>query len=221
MKVVIKKARDSVTDAIEEMVFNGILHPGDRLVEAELVEKLGVSRTAIREALLLLEHRGLVKNQPYKGAVIAEYTEEDIRQMHEFRFCLESYAARQALKHLGPDDLLELETLVKKMNDAANREDTEEIYSADVTFHALILQKAGNKYIKATLDKVTVLTRRFSLMQKKLRHQLQDIPERHKPILDAFRRGNPEEVTNVLRKHILQQSLEGLLEWMHSHKNIS
>ena len=92
--------------------------------------------------------------------------------------------------------------------------------TADTAFHEVILKRSGNTYITRALKNITMLTRRFSFMQKKVLHQLKDIPERHRVILETLRRGDPDEVSAVLKTHILEQSLEGLLEWMHSGKKI-
>ena len=97
--------RDVVFNTLRDAILKGELEPGERLMEIHLAEKLGVSRTPIREAIRMLEQEGLAITVPRKGAQVAKMTEKDLEDVLEIRDALDELAAIGACKHMSPEIL--------------------------------------------------------------------------------------------------------------------
>src|SRR5579864_9777932 len=104
----VRNASAAATELIREAIIDGRLPPGQRLKEEELAQELGISRTPVREALLILQAEGLVTAVPNRGAVVRTYTESDLVDMYELRALLESFAAHQAAKRITEAQLAAL-----------------------------------------------------------------------------------------------------------------
>ena len=108
--------RDIVFQTLRNAIITGELQPGERLMETQLAEKLGVSRTPIREAIRKLELEGLVIMVPRKGAQVAQFTEKDIQDVLEVRAALESLAAKLACKRMDDRSFLKLQLAIAEYN---------------------------------------------------------------------------------------------------------
>src|SRR5688500_3082861 len=104
--------RHDVADAIRSAIAGGVLKPGQRVLEVELAEELGVSRLPVREAIRQLEHEGLLVSQPHRGTFVAQVTPDDIREMFSLREALESLAARLVAARATPVEVEALQQLV-------------------------------------------------------------------------------------------------------------
>ncbi|MEG0711644.1 MAG: GntR family transcriptional regulator, partial [Niameybacter sp.] len=114
--------RDIVFQTIRKAILNGELEPGERLMETQLGEKLGVSRTPIREAIRKLELEGLVVMVARKGAQVAQFTEKDIEDVLQVRASLEALAAKLACKHMDERSFLKLQLIITEYEYAAKED---------------------------------------------------------------------------------------------------
>src|SRR5690606_8111483 len=124
----------------------GVILPGDRIIEADLVKALGMSRVPIREALRILESQGVVTSSPYKGIRLMDVTHERLEQVLEDRSTPESLAVRRALEagRNTPRDIALLEKARDELALNAAREDAYGFALADAAFHRQLLQLSGN-----------------------------------------------------------------------------
>ena len=130
--------RDVVFNTLRQAILRGEMEPGERLMEIQLAQKLGVSRTPIREAIRKLELEGLVIMIPRKGAEVAHITEKDMRDVLEVRCTLEELAVALACKNVTPERIMDLRAANKVFESAIVSKDVVNIVDADVQFHDTI-----------------------------------------------------------------------------------
>lgn len=137
--------RDVVFKTLRQAILRGELKPGERLLEIHLADKLGVSRTPIREAIRKLELENLVIMIPRKGAVVAEITEKSLRDVLEVRRALEALAVKLACEKIREDEIEELKVAAKEFEEALKTGDVTVFAEADVKFHDIIYRTTDNQ----------------------------------------------------------------------------
>jgi len=208
---------------IRELILQGELLPGSRLVLADLEEKLQVGRGPIREALMRLDRSGLIQNLPYKGAVVAPLpTVSEIQYIYDLRVQLECMLATEAMNHAKQKDYDELETILRKM-DAASSDNTL-FFHPDREFHNAIYKMANMPHL---LNTATSLVDHVEIFMNSRYYGVQDqqiLTEQHKEIFRAFCNKDAPLLCESLKKNILiglsliQQEMErmGKVCWIPS-----
>ncbi len=192
-----------VIDALVAGASEGLILPGDRIIEADLAEQLGVSRVPVREALRVLESQGIVVNEPYKGIRLTPVTHERIDQLIEVRVALETTAATRAIRlklNDGPH-LHELEGIVHEMEAMAARNDVFGFAMADTTFHRTLCSYAGNAVLS---DMWEMLARQMTIIfgLSALGKPMQAIVEEHWELIRVFRSGKVADMARAISDHI-------------------
>ena len=136
--------RDVVFNTLRQAILKGELAPGERLMEIQLAEKLGVSRTPIREAIRKLELEGLVLMIPRKGAEVAKISEKSLRDVLEVRRSLEELAIELACQRMSEEDMDELERVQGNFRNAIAKGEAMTIAETDEQYHDVIYQGTGN-----------------------------------------------------------------------------
>ena len=192
-----------VIDALVAGASEGLILPGDRIVETELAAQLGVSRVPVREALRVLESQGVVVNEPYKGIRLTPVTPERIDQLIEVRVALETTAAASAIRR-GKNDaprLAELAQIVDQMEAMAARNDVFGFATADTSFHRVFCGFAGNSVLS---DMWEMLARQMTIIfgLSALGKPMADIVQEHRVLIEVFRLGNMADMANAISDHI-------------------
>src|SRR5688572_17204998 len=143
--------RRLVTTKLTEGIVQGRFKPGDRLIERELCEMLGVSRTSLREALRELERDGLIENIPNKGPIVARMSPQKIQGIYEVRAALESLAVRLFTQRAGDDEIAELEAALEELGAAFADFTPERFFAAAKRFYGTLLQGARNETLESAL----------------------------------------------------------------------
>lgn len=190
------------SEAYEQLVAGiraGELRPGDRLTETELAQRLGISRTPVREAIRRLESDGLVIHVPRVGAVVRTLDYAEITELYEMRAVLEGTAARFAARAASDVELDELEAINGEMAAAS---DTRGISESNQQFHAVLLNAARNRFLVKSIEAVqkTLLILGPSTMEEGSR-ATEAIAE-HERLLGALRAHDCEAAEAVMRAHI-------------------
>ena len=209
--------RDVVFNTLRRAILKGELEPGERLMEIALANKLGVSRTPIREAIRKLELEGLVVMIPRKGAEVARITEKDLRDVLEVRTSLEKLAIELACDRITEEDINDLNLACKDFEESFGKDDLTTIAEKDVAFHDIIFRATKNARL------IQILTRNKRLVQilNNLREQmyryrleyLKDtqshdrLVEEHQKIVNAIIEKNKEEAVRLIQEHIYIQEL--------------
>lgn len=197
--------RDVVFNTLRQAILKGEMEPGERLMEIQLAQKLGVSRTPIREAIRKLELEGLVVMIPRKGAEVAHITEKDMKDVLEVRSALEELAAELACKNVTTEKLNELKTANKVFESAIVQQDVVGIVDADVTFHDIIYSMTGNARLIQIINNLQEQMYRYRLEYVKDARTHSILISEHNDIIRQFAARNVDEAKTVIRQHINNQ----------------
>ena len=145
--------RDVVFKTLRQAILKGELEPGERLMEIQLAERLGVSRTPIREAIRKLELEGLVLMIPRKGAEVAKISESNLRDVLEVRRSLEELAIDLACQRITAEELESLNKAEVDFKAAIGNGDAMQIAQTDEQFHEIIYNSTGkNQFYSRSLN---------------------------------------------------------------------
>lgn len=197
--------RDLVFTTLRQAILKGELLPGERLMEIQLAEKMGVSRTPIREAIRKLEREGLVIMVPRKGAEVAGISEKMLRDVLEVRMTLEKLALRLAFKRQGTDLIEKLEAAEQAFQDAIEGEKLIDMAEADEQFHFLIYEAADNDKLRELLNSLKENMYRYRLEYLKDENYRRSLMEEHNAIIEAFKTNDLEKGLDVTDTHIANQ----------------
>jgi DNA-binding GntR family transcriptional regulator len=136
--------REQVVEQIRTAIIEGQLSPGDHMVEAALTKQLGVSRTPLREALILLEREGLVEAFPNRGTFVRKFALGDIDTIFSMRIALENFAADLIIKTLAKADFERLEFFITEQRRHIQHGDFKQVRSTDMSFHRYLIEKSGH-----------------------------------------------------------------------------
>lgn len=177
----------------------GNLLPGFRLREAEIAERLGSSRTPVREAIRMLEGDGLVAHIPRLGATIRTLDYPEIMELYEMRTVIEGTAARLAARSASPVEIDALTILNDEFGQAREERD---VVALNRQFHAMLLNAAKNRYLMQTvngLQKTMLILGPTTLME---RARVEDAYREHCAILDAMRARDGQKAEAEMRVHL-------------------
>ena len=180
--------RDVVFNTLRQAILKGELEPGERLMEIQLAERLGVSRTPIREAIRKLELEGLVLMIPRKGAEVAEISEKSLREVLEVRRSLEELAIELACQRITPEELTALEEAENRFARAVEDGEVMAIAESDENYHELIYQATANDRLVQILNNLREQMYRYRLEYIKDEDRRQILVVEHEHILRAVRR---------------------------------
>ena len=189
---------------IVALIHHGGLRPGDRISEADIAARLGISRAPVREAFTELVHEGLLVRKPRYGSFVAQLTPKDLDDICDARVLIECYAARRACLRITAADAEELRDVIVAMADAAadDRRWTE-VASLNARFHQRVARIADNRILDRlwrALDPLAWLLAPAVRPHKP--HISADLVERHQRLLDALLTGNPDRAGAAFEEHI-------------------
>lgn len=191
-----------VQRSLEHAIFTGELKPGERLIEVDLAEAMQVSRASLREALRLLENKGLVVTTHRRGAYVIELSDEDVREIYGVRLLLEDHALRCATANPSPELIARLESLIDTMRISAMQRDYFSIVDLDLDFHRAICTAAGNRRLLTMWGDLVAPTRALLLTKYRLFDDSEEITNGHVILLDAIRQGDQEHAATLLDRHV-------------------
>ncbi len=199
--------RDVVFNTLRKAILKGELEPGERLMEIRLAEKLGVSRTPIREAIRKLELEGLVVMIPRKGAIVAEISEKSLRDVLEVRRSLEELAIELACERMTEEEMDELEKKEEEFAAAIAEGDSVSIAEKDESYHEVIYESTKNEKLVQILNNLREQMYRYRLEYIKEGENHQLLIVEHEQILKALRQRHVEEAKIAVREHIDNQEI--------------
>ena len=197
-----KPLRDLVYDELKMKIMMGIITPGTRMMEVELAEEMGVSRTPVREAIRKLEKEGMISIEPRRGAYASSLSSQDMVDILEVRQNMEGLAADLATTRLSDEQKRELLEVSKAFNEAMEAEDMEQMIALDTHFHHLIVEGTGNKLLSVMVGQLQDMVLRFRYLYYDDFRRAEKMPAEHKEILDAILEGDPVKAKNAADNHI-------------------
>ena len=185
-------------EKIRDMILSGVKLPGTRLVLTELEEELGIGRGPIREALMRLDRSGLVKNIPYKGAIVATPpTQKEILHIYNLRADLEAKLAVEAIENLTDADIVKLEELQALMEELPQNH-----YQLDRQFHRIICDASNLPHLCNIAQALVQSVESVLNIYRREKDHCVRFNEQHRAILEALKSKNPEEVKLSLEVNI-------------------
>lgn len=197
-----KPLREMVFESLREAIIQGRLKPGERLMEIQLADEMGVSRTPIREAIRKLELEGFVVMVPRKGAFVAGISVKDIVDVFEIRASLEALAAGLAAERITPDELEELERSLVVISEVSSKEDINAIVETDTNFHELIYKASRNERLSQMIVHLKEQIQRFRTTSLSQPGRSKNALEEHRKIVEAISDRNAELAQSLAREHI-------------------
>lgn len=197
--------RDVVFNTLRQAILRGELEPGERLMEIQLAQKLGVSRTPIREAIRKLELEGLVIMIPRKGAEVAHITEKDMKDVLEVRSCLEEFTVTLACNNITSEAIEELKAANKIFESAIVSKDVVKIVDADVHFHDIIYSMTDNPRLIQIVNNLREQMYRYRLEYVKDGRTHSVLISEHNDIIKQLAEKNIEKAKIVVKQHINNQ----------------
>lgn len=202
--------RDVVFNTLRKAILNGQLKPGERLMEVHLANKLGVSRTPIREAMRKLELEGLVVMIPRRGAEVAKISEKSLKDVLEVRRSLDEFIAELACRRITQEQLQRLKKAAKVFEEATENvsgtdSDTAELATADVEFHNIIMEATENQRLQAVVNNLAEQMYRYRFVYLKDTGTHKNLVKEHLAIYEAISRHDIEDAKKAARIHIDNQ----------------
>jgi GntR family transcriptional regulator, trigonelline degradation regulator len=200
--------RSQVTDNLRQAILDRRLAPGQRLIERELVELTGVSRTSVREALRELAAEGLVTAIPNRGMVVTSVSADEARQIYQVREALEALAGRLFVEHASANDRKALARALEKVERVAAK--GQPILAAKDAFYDVLFEGGGNEALRSMAGslhaRVSVLRSLSTSVPGRLEHSVAEL----RAIVDAVERGDAEAAAANCALHVRNAGQAGL-----------
>ncbi len=193
---------DQVYAEMERQIILGTLRPRERLVEAELTRKLGVSRTLLREVFRRLEGVGLVALNPNRGAVVRDFTPKEIEDLYFVRSVLERAVAPLIVERITAADLQDLRALNRQFEAACRRRDMAEMIWRNITLHRRMSAVSGNAFLCQLLDVSRLQTNQVRYIVWMSQERVEESIRDHREMLDALVRKETQRFEAALFRHV-------------------
>ena len=193
----------AVQQALERMITIGELAPGDKLNEATLAERLGVSRGPVREAFRMLEEAGLLTLKKNRGVYVRQVPLDEALEIYDLRAMMEAEVGALLAINATAEQITALQTMLSSMEAAVAASDAPLYFQLNVEFHETLVSFAGNKKMFLLYRRLTReldLFRRRNLSQQAL---LSNSIQEHREVLAAIASRDPERAAQTLRRHVL------------------
>lgn len=197
--------RDVVFQTLRQAILRGELKPGERLMEIQLANKLGVSRTPIREAIRKLELEGLVLMIPRRGAEVAEITEKSLRDVLEVRGALEDLAVDLACDRITDEDVERMKEAAEEFEAALKTGDVTQYAEADVQFHDIIYFATDNQRLIQLLYNLREQMYRYRVEYLKREEVHQTLLREHEHIIKCLEKRDKLAAREAISVHIDNQ----------------
>ncbi len=195
---------------MRHLILTGEYGPSDRLIEEQLAERLGVSRTPIRQALTMLEAEGLVEMVPNRGAMVCSFGVEEVWDIYDLRAVLEGYAARRAADRIEGAELTRMRELAVEMEGLSGRsfaqheEEIRLLVTLNNEFHGIIVEASRNRRLKRLIRRTVEVPLVFKAFFWYTPHERVISNHCHRQILGALEAGDGERAEIVMREHIYE-----------------
>ncbi len=193
---------EQVFETLEAEILNGKRAPGESLIELKISAELGVSRTPVREALRMLEQKGLVEAIPNKGAVVLGISRKDLADVYEIRTYVEGLAARWAAEHCTEADLQELQEMVALQRFYCQRGSDNRMNDLDSQFHEKIYAISNSRPLRHVLSELHHMISRFRRRAFASPERSVRAIEEHQRILEAMEARDSARAEALMAEHV-------------------
>jgi DNA-binding GntR family transcriptional regulator len=197
-----KSLREEVYESLKKSILHGKLKGGQRLIEEQLADRVGISRTPVREAFHKLERDELVTRLPKGGFAVREFTKEDVEEIFGIRSALESYAAYLVTLHITPDKISPLEKKIRESEDASQRGDNDKVLQLHTEFYDLLYKSCRSKKLVEMINSFRDYFYRYRSALLHTENGMSYTNQYHRQMLEAMKKKNPRLAERLVRKHL-------------------
>ncbi|OGA94992.1 MAG: GntR family transcriptional regulator [Burkholderiales bacterium RIFCSPHIGHO2_12_FULL_61_11] len=202
--------RAQVENHLRQAIVSGQLKAGEKLVERQLCEMMGVSRPSLREALRKLEAEKLIVNVPHRGPEVASITLDEARDLYALRRLLESYAAHEFTRLASAEEMKSLAKTVKHLREAGQKNSREGVLKAKAEFYGILLGGCGNLLVSeilgGLLSRVSLLRSTSLMLPDRLPRSLEEIDS----LLECIQNRDAKGAQKIAHKHVLNAEIAAL-----------
>jgi DNA-binding GntR family transcriptional regulator len=195
-----------VAERLREAIVKGDLKLGEQVSEAQLAQRMGVSKTPVREALLRLKNEGLVEIHPQRGTFVFTLSPQELSHLLQFRAMVETEALREAMQSHPRELLQRMALCVKEMKAAERAKDLPALARIDMSFHQAFFESCDNHYLRASYELL-----RHQLTALRHRSPITNAVSSHQVLVDAVEDHDAEKASTLLRGHVLENEPRYLL----------
>jgi DNA-binding GntR family transcriptional regulator len=199
-----------VFERLRRWILEGEYEPDERLVEEQLGERLGVSRTPIRQALTMLEAEGLVEIAPNRGATVCSFSVDEVWDIYDLRAVLEGHAARRAAGRIGELELADLRRLAVEMERTTperfsdHEEEIRQLVARNQQFHGTIVTACRNQRLERLVRRTVEIPLMFKAFFWYTPHERTISNHYHRQILHALEQGDADRAEIIMREHVYE-----------------
>lgn len=213
-----KSLVESIVDDLQNKIIKGHLKPGQKMVEAELCEKMGVSRSPLREAFRVLESKGFLVHEPRKGMHVTRVTLRELEDIYVIRANLESLATNLAVKNGDQQTLADLKKLHEEMIKIGGEGDKETYHRLNLRFHEVLTEASLNERLVELIGDFVKQTNRYRIVVFTTPGKISDSIRNHEELIRSFEKGDAEEAERV-RKTAILRNIDVLREYFAREEN--
>src|SRR5918999_3188748 len=198
-----------IVERLRALILTGEYGPVERLIEEQLAERLGVSRTPVRQALTMLEAEGLVEITPNRGATVCSFSIEDVRDIYDVRAVLEGHAARLAAGRIERRERERLRELAREMEGLPGQFDDHEeeiraLVALNQEFHGTIVEASRNRRLERLINRTVEIPLMFKAFFWYTPHERTISNHYHRQILQALDKGDADRAEIIMREHVYE-----------------
>ncbi len=193
----------TIVESVEEKILSGALKPGERIIEQELCEELGVSRSPVREALIVLENQGFLVRQARKGVRVAMVTQKEAVDAYRIRANLESLATYLAVKNNKAGLVEKLKRINEKLEQASSQKKAKKYFRLNKQFHQTLIANCENDQLIQMLSVFDKKTARYRKEVLSIPGQIEASLKRHEKLIRSLENGNAEDAEKIRKESIL------------------
>jgi DNA-binding GntR family transcriptional regulator len=199
-----RRTSAAATELIRSAIVDGRFVPGERLKEVELAQELGISRTPVREALLMLQSEGLVESVPNRGALVRAYTPAEIEELYELRALLEGFAARRAATRISAEGVRGLHSSNERFTRLCAGNDLADLIRENQVFHNTILDASGSDRLVGMVRNVVEIPLVYKSFYWYPREQKRISEHYHEQLARALEAGDAERAELIMKEHLFE-----------------
>lgn len=197
-----KPLRELVCENIRQAIIDGTFSSGERLMEIQLADEMGVSRTPVREAIRKLELEGFVVMIPRRGTYVADISIRDITEIYEIRTCLDVLSAGLAAERITDEELEALNRLLVEIGQYIAENNMEKIVEADTAFHDILYQASRNERLRSIINNLREQLTGIRGRSMSYPGRLVETMDEHRALVDSIAARDVERAQNAARVHI-------------------
>jgi DNA-binding GntR family transcriptional regulator len=194
--------REQVAEEIRTAIIEGRLKPNDHVTESVLTKQLGVSRTPVREALIILEQESLIVSVPNRGSYVRAFNEDDVEALFSMRTTLENFAAELIIHRLTDDDLAHLQELIDLQKAYISEGDYKQVRSTDMAFHKYLIGRSAHPVLMRNWQEIVAQVAAVLYVRAEAKPDYDEYLaiQDHTAILNAYRLRDLEQVKREHRR---------------------